>query len=83
MVYLSTMHPRPKLLIHPNALRSRRLSIPLTKEELAEKAGVSLATLKALESPSARGVNIETLRKIAGALGCDTQDISLVEEVAS
>ena len=77
------MFPRPKLVISPNALRSRRLSAPLTKEELAARAGVSLATIKALESPTARGVNIDTLRKLATALGCAPDDLSEVVEVAS
>lgn len=81
MVYLSTMRTRPKLLITPDALRSRRLLSTLTAEELADKAGVSVATIKNLEAPTARGVNVETLRRISAALDCRPADISVVEEV--
>ena len=49
----------------------------LTYEELAEKAGVSRATICGLESGSISVTTTETLMKIASALGKKVSDIFL------
>jgi len=83
MVYLSTMPSRPKLLIDPDALRSRRLRAFLTVQDLASKAKVSVGTIKALESPTPRGVTVDTLGRLATVLDCQRSDISRVESPES
>lgn len=58
----------------PKVLKMKRVEADLTQEELSKKAGVSRATICAIEAGASRKVNIETLRKLAKALNCKMSD---------
>lgn len=47
----------------------------LTRQELADKSGVSIDLLKLLEQGTRNSTSLATLRKLAGALDCDVSDI--------
>src|SRR5262245_35131552 len=51
------------------ALRDLRLSAGLTQERLAERAGVSAKAIIALENDPARTPRLETVTRLADALG--------------
>jgi transcriptional regulator with XRE-family HTH domain len=53
-------------------IRDARLKKGWTQTELAKRAGVRRATINQLESRRAQRVNLETLGKIAKALGVAT-----------
>lgn len=53
----------------PYKIKNARLSRNMTQEELAEKSGVSRATISGLENGSAKDTTIGTLKKLAAALG--------------
>jgi len=55
-------------------LRMRRERAFLTQEELAHRAGISRATLNAIERLRS-DPEIATIRKIAAALGCEPADL--------
>jgi DNA-binding Xre family transcriptional regulator len=77
---------RPRLEILPNELIRRRLESTLTRRELAEKVGISVARIDQLENDTNPGVRPDSLRAIAEALGCEPADISrivMADEVAS
>lgn len=71
------MVSNPRLTVIPEALRRARLEAFLERSELAEKADVSEATIRAFEQ-SPKPAKISTIRAIAKALGCDPSDISEV-----
>jgi transcriptional regulator with XRE-family HTH domain len=50
-------------------LKRRRLSLRMTQEELAKRAGLNVGTVKNLEAKT-RGCKLDTLIRIAGVLGC-------------
>jgi transcriptional regulator with XRE-family HTH domain len=53
----------------------RRIAL-LTSPELAEKAGVSPATIWRIESGATKTLRISTARKIANALGVQASEIA-------
>ncbi len=58
------------------AIKERREVLGMTQEKLAEKSGVSRATIAALESGSAEtATTTSTLIKLAEALDCKVADI--------
>ena len=57
-------------------LREWRRERLLTSNELAEKAGVSPATIWRIEAGSTTTVRIKTIRKIAAALGVEPREIA-------
>src|SRR6187397_919026 len=56
------------------ALRRLRLAAGLTQERLAERAGVSAKAIIALENDPARTPRLETVTRLADALGLDRDD---------
>ncbi len=54
--------------------RERRRSA-LTQEELAEKAGVGIVTIRRIEQGEITEPRVSTLRKLAAALGISTRDL--------
>lgn len=63
-------------------LKRRRLEARLSREGLAQKAGLSKHTIKKIEN-GWEGVRPETVHALADALGCTVQELSEVDEVAS
>jgi putative transcriptional regulator len=57
-----------------NNLADRRTDIPMTQDELAEKAGVTKATISLIENDKQTPTLI-TKKKIAKALGLTVEDI--------
>jgi transcriptional regulator with XRE-family HTH domain len=55
-------------------LRRYRVERMLTQQELADKAGVALATVTRIETGYA--ARIDTIRKLAKALGCHPRDLA-------
>ncbi len=56
-------------------LRTERRRAALTQEELAEKAGVGVATIARIEGGKMEEPRVSTLRKLAGALGIEPRDL--------
>jgi len=50
-------------------------SPPMSQSELARRSGVSLVTINAMANNRTRQVQLETLDKLAGALGVDPGDL--------
>lgn len=67
--------------VHAKKIRSLRLQKMLTQEELADKAGLSLSSVKSLERSSTQSFQLNTVRNIASILDVDVQE--LVKEKAS
>ena len=61
----------------PYKVRDRRRELGMSQEELAEKSGVSRATISRLESGELLMVKTGTLIKLAEALECKVSDIFL------
>ena len=61
-------------------IREKRVSLKMTQEELAEKAGVARQTIINLENGLRADVNVLTLIKIAKALDCKVEEILPQEE---
>jgi DNA-binding Xre family transcriptional regulator len=57
-------------------LREHRRAALLTSTELAEKAGLSPATVWRIEGGKVRNIHISTMRKIAEALAVKPKEIS-------
>jgi transcriptional regulator with XRE-family HTH domain/tetratricopeptide (TPR) repeat protein len=55
-------------------LRDHRLAAALTQEALAERAGLSVTAVSALERGRRRAPRLSTVRDLAGALGLDESD---------
>lgn len=75
--------PSHRIELNPSEVNRRRLGLTLTRQDLADKAGISVHRVHKIEAGIAGGVSIATLRALADALGCDPNDISEVVEVAS
>ncbi len=56
-------------------LRTERRRAALTQEELAEKAGVGIATIARIEGGRMEEPRVSTLRKLAKALGIEPRDL--------
>lgn len=65
----------------PARLFRRRVRARLTQDQLAEKAGTSKSTISRLENGNA-AAEVETLHRIAEALGCDVTELMPVEPEA-
>ena len=52
----------------PYKIKEARRAKKMTQEELAEKSGVSRATISGLENGTVKSTTITTLQKIASAL---------------
>ncbi len=61
-------------------IRDKRVSLKMTQEELAEKAGVARQTIINLENGLRADVKVLTLIKIAKALDCKVEEILPQEE---
>lgn len=75
-----------KLVINPEALKSKRLARVLSRRQLAELAGISSQRIDMLESGIKPGVLPETAQALAQALSCDPSEITKVvasDEAAS
>jgi transcriptional regulator with XRE-family HTH domain len=57
-----------------SVLRRFRLRARLTQEELAERSGLSVRTIRGLESGRQRNPQLGSLRQLAGAMGLDAND---------
>jgi DNA-binding XRE family transcriptional regulator len=62
-------------------IKELRESMNMTQEELAEKSGVSRATICALESGAVRTTTTKTLIKIAQALSTTIDQIFFADSV--
>lgn len=56
-------------------IKSFRVKLGITQEELALKSGVTRATISKLESGEEAEVKVGTLKAIAVALSCDVSDL--------
>jgi transcriptional regulator with XRE-family HTH domain len=56
-------------------LRTERRRAALTQEELAEKAGVGIATIARIETGDIEEPRVSTLRKLAHALEIEPRDL--------
>lgn len=61
----------------PYKIREARISRHMTQEELAEKSGISRATISSLENGSSKTTTVNTLIKLAAALGVAVSEIFL------
>lgn len=78
------MSSKPRRITRPLALRERRLELVLTREQVADRVGVSERSIARWEQEPA-GIGVETLQLLARALKCSPDLISEVvrEAVAS
>lgn len=81
MVYGSTMPTQPHQ-IRGDLLRQKRIDAILSQAELADRSGVKISTVKALEStdPILRRVHPRTLRNLLDFFECDASELSGIEE---
>lgn len=61
----------------PYKIREARIENGMTQEELAEKSGVSRATISKLEQGELPSTKVDTLVRLAEALGRTVGDIFL------
>ena len=61
----------------PYKIKEARLEMNMTQEELAEKSGISRATISALENGKVEITTTDTLVKLAKALNRRVSDIFL------
>lgn len=61
----------------PYKVKQKRRELKMSQAELADKSGVSRATISALENGDLRRTTTDTLIKLAEALGCTVGDIFL------
>lgn len=73
---------RRRLPQDPDRLYRCRIRARLTLEQLAEKAGTSKSTAWRLETGNA-AAEVETLHRIAEALGCPVEDLMPIEKKAA
>lgn len=65
--------PTPDILVRfGRAVRTKRLSLDLTQEELAEKAELHRTYIADIERGT-RNVSLQNIEKLALALGCNLQ----------
>lgn len=77
--------PKYRVEIFGSEVTRRRLTLALSKADLAEKSGVSFTRLQKIEAGLAGGVSPATVQKLCQALSCEPHEISevLENEVAS
>lgn len=56
-------------------LKERRVAVGMTQNALAEAVGMKRAQLAALETSPAANPTLDTVRKLAEALGCTVADL--------
>lgn len=61
----------------PYKVRQKRIEQKLSQAELAEKSGISRATISAIETGMLKCTTTDTLIKLANALGCTVGEIFL------
>ena len=61
----------------PYKIKEARIQMDMTQEELAEKSGISRATISALENGRVEVTTTDTLLKLAKALNRRVSDIFL------
>jgi transcriptional regulator with XRE-family HTH domain len=59
-----------------NMLKRLRARAGLTQQELATRAGLSIALVMSLEQGKRSNPRLDTLRKLAGALGCTLDELA-------
>lgn len=69
---------KPRLQIRPHQLREARLRLVLTRDQVAEKSGVSAHRIAQLEAGTILGVKPDTVNALAEALGVEPTAISIV-----
>lgn len=74
---------KSRLVIRPETLRLQRLRAVLSRQQLAQKAGVTRQRIDMLEAGHRPGIKPETARAIADALGCPVEDLVEVEEASA
>lgn len=60
-------------------VREFRMLAALSQAELAERAGLSEAAIKKLESPKSKRPYPQTIRKVAAALGVEPRQLIVLE----
>lgn len=72
-------------MLTPIRIRARELreSRGWTQAELAEKSGVRVATLSAIENGRTKGIDFDTLERLAAALGVDPALLVVQEPAAA
>ena len=58
-----------------NIVKSRRLDLGLTQQELEDRSGVTQSMISKLEKGTASNISVEALRKLAKALNCSLIDL--------
>lgn len=56
-------------------IHNQRISVGMTMKELGQKIGLSESSISKYESGDIRQLNIKTLKKMAEALSCDSDDL--------
>ena len=72
--------PKYRIEILGPEVTLRRKRLALTKEQLAEKTGVSFSRLNKIEAGLAGGVGEKTVQKLCAFFECQPEDISQVLE---
>lgn len=73
------MSERAQLTVLPDKVRAARLRNTMTCAELAQKAGVSKATIHKYENGDPTPVAVRTIRAVAEALGVKTHELVRVD----
>lgn len=58
-----------------NRIRERRKALKMTQDELSKKAGVSRATISAIENGDEVDIKVSTLKALADALKCKAHSL--------
>ena len=69
-----------RLVLLSHELRNRRLRAVLSRQQLADKSGVSRARIQELEAGHRLGVRPDTVQRLAQALGCEPMDLVQIIE---
>lgn len=56
-------------------VKSKRLALGLTQQELEDRSGITQSMISKLEKGTAHNISIEALRKLAKALNCSLIDL--------
>lgn len=64
-----------KPVVSPSAVRRIRLDREMTQQELANLADLSLGQISRIEGGKIDSPHFRTVRKLAGALGVETEDL--------